>query len=449
MQPFQYHVIVCTQAKSENVTSCAASGGAAVAGAFYGELAKQGLADEVIVSTTGCLGACDHGPVVVVYPEGTWYGAVKPSDVAEIVSSHLRGGKPVQRLMLTDAAGLRREILEHRQKFYAMMEMRDEAGIVPDDINQTARSFMPSRALLSALELDLFSAVGQGASAEEVARKLHTDTRGTEMLLHAVAALNLLEKRDGRFFNTPTSARFLTDGSRDNARPALMHTVHLWPRWSNLTECVRQGKPPAAHTRSEEQTRAFIAAMDRNAKELAGATAHAVGNGFKRMLDLGGGSGAYSIAFAKANPQLRVDLLDMANVVQLTQQYLRQAGVADRVSTRAGDMLTDDLGQGYDLALLAAICHMFSPEQNLKLFRRIYGALTSKGRLVVRDFILEPDKTAPQFAALFSLNMLVNTEGGASYSEAEYAEWLRAAGFSEVQRVRLPGPSNLMIAIKA
>ena len=112
-------------------------------------------------------------------------------------------------------------------------------------------------------------------------------------------------------------------------------------------------------------------------------------------------------------------------------------------------MLHDPLGEGYDLILLSAICHMFSPEENRTLFQRAYAALAPNGRLVVQDFILEPDKTAPRFAALFALNMLVGTRTGGSYSEPEYSDWLREAGFAEVRRVRLAGPSGLMIATRA
>jgi SAM-dependent methyltransferase len=102
----------------------------------------------------------------------------------------------------------------------------------------------------------------------------------------------------------------------------------------------------------------------------------------------------------------------------------------------------------YDLVLLAAICHMFSPEENKQLIERAYAALAPKGRLVISDFVLEADKTAPRFAALFALNMLVGTRAGSSYSEPEYAAWLKEAGFAESKRVRMPGPANLMIATK-
>jgi predicted O-methyltransferase YrrM len=195
---------------------------------------------------------------------------------------------------------------------------------------------------------------------------------------------------------------------------------------------------------------AFIAAMDRNAKERAGAVIKAVGtDGIQHMLDLGGGSGAYSIAFARAIPGLNSEILDLGEVVPITQENIRKAGLADRIATRVGDMLRDPLGKNYDLILVSAICHMFSPEENRELLQRAHNALAPNGKVVVQDFILEPTKTAPRFAALFSLNMLVGTQAGSSYSEPEYASWLRDAGFSDVRRVRLPGPAGLMIGVRA
>lgn len=166
------------------------------------------------------------------------------------------------------------------------------------------------------------------------------------------------------------------------------------------------------------------------------------------MLDLGGGSGAYSIAFARAVPELNSEIMDLAEVVPLTQGHIRQARLSGRIRTRVGDMLRDPLGENYDLILVSSICHMFSVEENRTLFERAYRALARGGRFVVQDFILQPDKTGPRFAALFALNMLVGTRGGGSYSEPEYAEWLRDAGFSEIRRVHLPGPADLMIGLR-
>ena len=121
MQPFKYHIIVCTQKKEENATCCAAAGSASVADAVYRELGTAGLSDEVVVSTCGCLGLCESGPVMIVYPEGTWYVKLTAADVKEIVASHIAQGKPVTRLQRNDYSKMREEILEHRRQYLAML----------------------------------------------------------------------------------------------------------------------------------------------------------------------------------------------------------------------------------------------------------------------------------------------------------------------------------------
>lgn len=449
MEPFQCHVFVCTQEKPENVKSCSAACSGAVLAGLHRELEAQGVAGDVQVTTCGCLGLCDEGPVVIVYPDGVWYRGVKAADASEIVSSHLRSGEPVARLVWNDAPAMKAMITEHGNQYRAMLQAKERAGVLPDDVHELIRGFMPSRAVLTALELNLFTAVANGASPDVVAERIQASPRGTEALLHALAALKLLHKKNGIFKNTPLSARFFVDASPDSARKALLHTANLWPRWSNLTGSVRAGTP-APRTGDGEWAKTFIAAMDRNARERAQGIVNAVGpEDIRRILDLGGGSAAYSIAFARANPKVTAEVLDLPDVIPLTQEYIRQVGLSDRIHARVGDMLADPLGDGFDLVLLSAICHMFSAEENQALFQRAYAALVPGGRLLVQDFILEPEKTAPRFAALFALNMLVGTRGGSTYSEPEYGAWLTAAGFTEVRRIRLPGPAGMLIATRS
>lgn len=313
----------------------------------------------------------------------------------------------------------------------------------------TMRGFQESRVLLTAVELDLFTAVGDGAQAETVAARLDTAPRATAQLLNALVAIGALTKRDGVFHNTAETARYLVASSPDCLRAGLLHSVHMWETWNTLTDCVRTGTTKAERvneTRRPEWTRAFIAAMDQRARGEAGHVAQAVhAPDARRMLDIGGGSGVYSIAFARAYPELMVDVFDLPAVVKLTQEYVRAAGLSERIGTRSGDMRRDELGRGYDLALLSAICHMFGPEENRELFGRCYRALAPGGRLLMRDFILDPDGTSPRQAALFALNMLVGTPHGSTYTEAEYTEWLHGAGFSRVERVQ-PPEINLMVA---
>ena len=315
-----------------------------------------------------------------------------------------------------------------------------------EQLAQTARGFQESRVLLTAIELDLFAAVGEDASAAEAAKRAGTDPRATEMLLNALVALGALAKTRDRFRNTPATV--------GKQWAALLHTVHLWETWSTLTECVRAGGP---RKRSETGDRghkwitAFIAAMHFYAAARAPAIMDAVGaGGVRRMLDVGGGSGAYSIAFAEANPNLRADILDLSPVLAIARGHIQKAGLSKRIQTKPGDLRADSLGRGYDLVFISAICHMLGPEENLDLFRRAYRALAPGGRVAVRDFVLNPAKTGPRGAAMFSLNMLVGTAGGASYSQLEYTAWLREAGFEDVRRIRLADPgSQLMLGMRS
>jgi 3-hydroxy-5-methyl-1-naphthoate 3-O-methyltransferase len=446
MEPFRFHLFICTQQKPEGVTSCPARGSLAVLEKLDHELQTRGLTNDVQLTTCGCMGLCDEGPVIVVYPEGVWYRRVQAADVPEVVGAHLRGHGPVGRLVWNGAAAMKNLSVEHADNFRAAMAARDKAGILPDHWDQMIRGFQPSRCILTALELDVFTAIGNGASAEKVGKDTHANARAVAMLMNALVSLGLLTKDGEHYRNTSDSARFFVQGSKDNQRNGLLHTANIWHSWTTLTEAVRRGACVPIGRDQAGWTQNFIAGMQRNAKHRAPLVVKNLGTtGVRRILDLGGGSGAYSISFAKASPDVHCDILDLPDVVPLTLEYVKNAGVSTQISFRPGDMLRDDLGSNYDLIMLNAICHMFSEEQNQQLFRRARQALAPKGRLAVQDFILNNEKTGPQHATLFSLNMLVGTEAGASYSEAEYTAWMKAAGLSAVSRVSLPGPSDLIV----
>ena len=129
MKPFRYHAIVCTQEKPEGTPCCSAAGSARILDALNTELGAKGLADDVQVSTCGCLGLCDSGPVMIVYPEGTWYTKLTPPDLSEIVSSHLQSGNKVTRLIRSDYDAMKAEILDHRAKYLAMLKAKELASV--------------------------------------------------------------------------------------------------------------------------------------------------------------------------------------------------------------------------------------------------------------------------------------------------------------------------------
>ena len=452
MEVYPYHVFVCEQRKPEGLPCCSARGSAAVIEALRREVAVRGLTEKVLVTACGSIGLCERGPNMVVYPEGVWYSGVQPEDVPEIVASHFEEGVPVRRLLNADPSALQEEVRINRSRYLQSLRAKEAAGLLPDDLQQTIRAFQDSRVILTAVELDAFAAVGGGATAEDAAARMHSDPRATEMLLNALVALGLLEKRNQQFRCLPVAERHFTAGPHD-ARGAVGHMVSLWRTWSNLTDAVRTGTA-AGHQEMAERggdwTTTFIAAMHQNATERAPHVVAAVGAaGVRRMLDVGGGSGAYSIAFAGAAPALAADILDLPTVLPIAQGHIDAAGLSSRIHLRSGDLRRDDLGSGYDLVFVSAICHMLAPDENRDLLRRCYAATAPGGRIVIQDFLLEPDRTAPKFAVLFALNMLVGTAAGNSYTEAEYASWLEETGYGEIKRVRLPGPSNLVVARRA
>ena len=179
---------------------------------------------------------------------------------------------------------------------------RTQEPLSPAGISQMASAFQRSRILLSAYELGIFTALGdQALTADDVSGRLHTDARATERLMNALCALELLEKKQGRFANTPQTRRFLVANNPDYMA-GLMHTNHLWNAWSHLTEAVRQGKAPTAdpiNDRGDAWLNAFIAAMHARARQQAPALISLLDlSQVTRVLDVGGGSGIFSMAMS-------------------------------------------------------------------------------------------------------------------------------------------------------
>lgn len=452
MEPFRYHIYICTQKKPEGAPSCLGIGAKEVLASLNHELKVSGLSDDVQVTTCGCLGICGKGPNMVIYPDGTWYTGLTPQRVSKIVNEHIKNNHPVQDFSLNDAEAARKEIIAHDQMVLAMKNIMEKAGVVPEELNQFMRGFMESRIFLTAIELDLFTAIGKSAKAADVAKVSNTDPRATEALLNALVAINLLEKKETSFTNKPLTSQYLVKGAEHDSRVAAMHVVGLWHRWSTLTESLKKGTSVAVERgeeRDEDETKAFIAAMHKNAVYRAERTAEILDfDGVHTMLDLGGGSGAYAIAFTKHKPDIKATVFDLPTVIPLTQKYVAEQGLENKISFIEGDMVEDSFGKGYDLVWISAICHMFGPDENCDIFKKVYTALNPGGRIIIQDFILNEDKTSPRFGAVFALNMLVNTKAGSSYSKQEYFDWLSSIGFKDVGLIPLPGPADLIIGRK-
>jgi precorrin-6B methylase 2 len=327
--------------------------------------------------------------------------------------------------------------------------METSAGLPYQRILELASAFQASRVLLSAVELDLFSALDEAPrTSAEVARAIGADPRGADRLLNALCALGLLEKRAGRFRNGPTASQFLVRGE-SGCVEGLMHWVHLWESWSTLTTAVRRGGaalPAPVGARDDAWRQAFIAAMHWRAAQHA---PHVVGSldlaDVSRVLDVGGGSGAYAMAFVRARPGLRATIFDLPDILPLTRRYVDEANLAGRIELAAGDYHADPPGEGFDLVFLSAILHSNSPAENRQLLARCAAALRAGGQMVIQEFVLDEERTSPLFPALFALNMLVGTPAGDAYTEAEIRAWMAAVSVREIHRRDTPFGTALLV----
>jgi len=314
-------------------------------------------------------------------------------------------------------------------------------------IQHMARAFSRSRILLTGAELDIFSLLAaEPLAAESVASRLGADTRAVTILLDALSAMGLLDK-DGSLYRTPPDLiPVLTVGSDESILPSLLHSAHLWKTWSQLTDVVRKGGPASRPDRGEgDRTKAFIGAMHVRALHDATELVRTVDPGAAgRLIDVGGGSGSYTIGFLKAVPGMRATLFDLPEVISMARERISAEGLSDRVDLAAGDYNEDDLPGGHDLAFLSAIIHQNSHEQNITLYQKIHGALIPGGRVIVRDYAMTPDRTRPPSGALFAVNMLVNTEAGNSYTLEEIKAGLQAAGFERVKLLKDDEMSSLV-----
>jgi len=308
------------------------------------------------------------------------------------------------------------------------------------DFTEEARGFMKSRVILTGAELDFFTRIDRRpSSAEEIAGEMGLDPRATARVLDCLTAYGLLRKENGRYNLTFESATF-SSLHPETVLPMLLHMNGLWDRWSRLTGILR--KEPCAPQdpglkMDEENRKAFIGAMHVVGRGLSREIAGSVDLArVRRLLDIGGGSGTYIIAFLSKNPGMRGVIFDLENVIPMARERLESEGFLDRVDLVAGDFYRDELPKGCDAALLSAIIHQNSPKENEELYAKIYRALDPGGILLIRDHIMDESRTCPAAGAVFALNMLVNTRGGDTYTFREVKESLERVGFPAVRLLR-------------
>ena len=308
------------------------------------------------------------------------------------------------------------------------------------DILNLARNFMECRLLLSGAELDLFTLLTpKPLPAPEVADRIHGDLRSVTVLLDALSAIGLLTKKNGSYQCPPPVSSLLSADGPGSILPWVLHMANVWKRWALLTSIV-QGVPaegPAAPPQDVKDLKAFIGAMDVIASPLAPQIVVAVNpHSSRSLIDVGGALGTFTIAFLQAVPEMKATLFDRHEVIEIARQHLTEIGLLHRVTLVQGDFYRDELPGGHDLAFVSAIIHQNSPEQNLDLFRKVFRSLDPGGRIIIRDHVMDPDRTRPKDGAVFAVNMLVATLGGNTYTFDEIKTGLSRAGFVDIRLLR-------------
>jgi len=333
--------------------------------------------------------------------------------------------------------------------FKRIMKPDSPQAWAAEEILALGRSYQGAAVLAAAAELDLFSALRPAPlPAETLARSLQCDPRALTILLDALVALRLLEKSGGMYALPAGLDAFLTAGGAQSVLAMAQHQAHCLRNWAQLAQVVKTGRPANCEPgiRGEDGAQqAFIGAMHNVSAPQADQVIQALQPlQFRHLLDIGGASGTWTIAFLRARPAAEATLFDLPHVIVMARDRLTAAGMAKRVRLVPGNFTLDALPPGADLAWVSAIVHQNSRAQNRALFAKILAALLPGGRIAIRDMLMEEDRTRPVAGALFAINMLVATEGGGTFTFAELREDLEAAGFVRVAVLR---PDDAMNAI--
>ena len=317
----------------------------------------------------------------------------------------------------------------------------------PAELLRLSGSYWETCALHAGVKLDLFTHLAESpCKAVELSSLLDCDERGLTMLLDALVALQLLEKQGEQYLVAESAIHFLDRKSPGYLGHIMMHHYHLVGSWNNLDEAVRSGGPVrdrVSHEPTESERESFLMGMFNlgmlNAPKVA---AKIDLSSHDKLLDLGGGPGTYAIHFCQQNPQLNATVFDLETTRPFAESTLERFSMAERINFLAGDFHEDALPDGFDVAWLSHILHGEGPESCARLLTKAVDALEPGGLLLIQEFILDETRTSPLFPALFSLNMLLGTPDGQSYSEPELMDLMQQAGLTQVERLEIDLPNG-------
>jgi ubiquinone/menaquinone biosynthesis C-methylase UbiE len=323
----------------------------------------------------------------------------------------------------------------------------------PDDVLELFLGFWVSRTVMAAVEMGVFDILaGGGLPEDEAGRRLGVGPRPARGLLDTCVAVGLLERSGDTIRSTPAAARYLASDSEYSMRNYVLDERWCWPAWGRLEEALRTDAPPLPqdddgyHVFPEEFLLDFLHG---HSLAMGDKLADAVPLGrVRKIMDVGGGSGAVSIALCRANPTLRSVVVDRQQVLAKTAEHVERAGLSDRIEGLAANMFTDELPQDCDAAVIANLLHDFSTERASEVLGRVAEALPVGGKLLVMEIAPDDDRNGPVHAAVFTVTMIVNTEGGVAYTRAELRSMIEAAGF-EVEREVTLGERYVTTAIEA
>ncbi len=311
---------------------------------------------------------------------------------------------------------------------------------------QTSSRYWLSCVIHAAVKLDVFTAIGNDSlSAESIARQVETNIDSLERLLDALSAMKLLNKQEDIYTNTGVSREFLSKDSPNYIGYIIMHHHHLMESWFLLDQAVATGCSVRDRaTISEEENREyFLMGMFNTAMNIAPGLSDTLElTGRRSLLDMGGGPGTYAIHFCLKNPDLTAVIYDFPSTRPFAEKTVERFGLSDRIHFQAGDIVTDPIEGEYDVVWVSHLLHSEGPDSCQAILEKVAKVIRPGGMILIHEFILDDTRDRPLYPAIFSLNMLVRTDKGRSYSETELTGMLERAGFTRIKRLDFVGPTE-------
>ena len=324
-----------------------------------------------------------------------------------------------------------------------------ELDVTIEPIMKVAAGFMAAKHLFAASDLGLFEALADApAPLEALASRTGLTPRAARISADAMVALGLLERHGDCYQNAPAADRFLAGRPSADLRPLLRFWDRIsYPSWQDLAGALGRGPRQEIFELDETLLEVASAGIEAVLAGPAGALAREYEfAAHTRLLDVGGGTGSWSIAAAQAHPRLTATVVELPAVAAVARARVRTAGLEDRVEIVTGDVMRGELPTGHDVVLVANLAHYWSPQQNRELLRRIRTAATPDTRLLLADFWTDPTHTRPVHAALMAGEFAVHLQNGDVYSVNEVRDWLSDTGWLFVRHQALAGPQSLIIA---